>query len=289
MNSVTILAVRKNHAEFGGLKQFAVESTSARVDGMFWRLPVVNVLGFVTGYSYDTADAKPSADALRVMRISDSKTADVYMAAVPDSATPADFEAARNSTTQAASVLPANAIPDVIVEVFGKPNGSNFEHFVFTDVLFGNEKYFLRQVTVDGVVLTAPPATGFDTLAALVTWFNANNASAGTLSNPVGTRLLLVNSTKKKVSLDVYKARFWDSAALPALSSQVYQVAITDDGVVTTYKATTGATNAATLLAELAKSPLAAFGKFSSPSSNLRLASTWVDGTVTVAVTAVAP
>lgn len=286
MDAVIMSCVRKNHHDFGYLKTLSVPSHSAIVDGVFWRVPIVDAKGFVREHEYVAGQVKPSADAAKVLRISDSQSNDQYWAVIPDSAVGApEFEAARASTTLAGSTLATAVIPRAIVEtkVIADEAG-NFVHFTHTTALVGNEKYVLARVSVDGVALVEHTAGGFDTLAALVTWANANNAAAGTFANPSGTKLTITNASQKNISFEVFKAKFWDSAAAPALTGgNVFNITVTVNGVAHKVK---GALTVADTIAIANASSLAAFGKFYSITGNTvaRLLSESPLGTVTVAI-----
>ncbi len=288
MNAIRVNAIRKNHLDFGTPKSMVVMAGSSYVDGIYWRVPLHNAIQQVFDYRYMASELKPSADAVKVFQIADHESQDFVYAIVPDDATLATFEAAREATTADGAALPTVAIPDPIIEVTVLPNNAgSYIHSIFTDALSGNEKYFLSRVSVDGVALTENTAGGFDTLAALVTWADSNNAAAGDFANPAGTQLTLTNSTKKAIHFSVYKAKFWDSGAAPTLSgSNVFTVTVTVNGVVHTYK---GTTLLASTVAGLNASPLAALGKFYVVSTTVRLASTLLTGTVSVAIGQVAP
>lgn len=287
MDAVIISVVRKNHHDFGYLKNMSVPSSTAIVDGVFWRVPVVDAKGFVREHEYVASQLKPMADAAKVLRISDSQSGDQFWAVIPDSAVGfPEFEACRAASTLAAATLATAAITDPIIEttVIADPATGYFVHFLYTDAIVGNEKYVLHRVSVDGVALTEHTAGGFDSLAALVTWADTNNAAAGDFANPSGTKLTLTNSTKKKIAFAVSKKKFWDSAAAPSLTGgNVFNLTVTVNGIIHKVK---GAITVADTIAAANASPLAALGKFYSITGNTvaRLLSASPLGTVTVAI-----
>lgn len=232
-NIVDSLVVRKNNFEYPNGIAEAINCEQATVEGLYWRVPTSSK-GVQTGYDYRVAQAgvaKPTLDSLKVLRVNDGK-GNVYFIAVTDGAATTVFTNLCKACCDDSQVMPAVTIPDPVVEETGCADANgNYNYFSVTRALGAGEKYYLT-ASLNGAALSpAPPPEGFDSLAALETWVEANWGPA--TITIAGTKVTLTTATGTTGSISVGVRSYFESNAPGALASgEKYHVAATLNGTV---------------------------------------------------------
>jgi hypothetical protein len=282
---VTATIVRYNQIEYGSTPRVeAVPADKYKSEGLFWRVPIADGTGILTGYAYTKDAAKPTADSCRVLRVYITNTTDTYWLAVPDDAAPDIFDQLANECCgDTIPAMPAVTVPDVFIEEKPCPDANgNYVYFAITDVAIAPQVYQLQLVANGAVVTPAPPAEGFATLADLVTWATANYGDYGTWTNPALTTKVVLTSAPNSVKpvksgvISITIATSFDSNAAPSLAAgEQFSLVVTADGI--TYPAVTGAALADVVTAAQANAALSTLGQYAAITGNkIRLTSTTV-------------
>ncbi len=293
-NIVISQVVRMNNFEYPNGRSRGIDCNLASMEGFFWRVPYGG--GGCSGgagsiyFKYVaavTGAPKPTPDSLRVLRVRDAQNR-VYMVAVTDTAPDTTFTDICGLCCGGSYVMPAAPIPDPVFEETGCADDTgNYVYFSITAPLAAGDKYYLNASQNGAAFSPAPPADGFDTLAALATWANANWGPASVAV--AGNKVTLTTAAGTTGSISVSQRKYFDSNVPGALAAgQHYHLAATVNGIALT--PIDGAANAAlstVASAANANAAYAAYGTWSvDAAGGIRLLSDTASS-ATVAVTKV--
>lgn len=187
----------------GVSKQIPCESVE--IINSFWKIPVT--LGNrVIGYNYlvATDDTKPQADAVKILRVKDTRDNTEYGFAIVDTdniatSSPAnEFAYLCDGTGGTLPVMPTVTIPIPILQ--SDPASTDTDgttNFVFPFPLNPNGlEYAIPYPWFNGVAPTTPYApSGITTAAQFVTWANSNWSDYGTWASPTTNIVTLASAT----------------------------------------------------------------------------------------------
>lgn len=284
-NIVDSIVVRQGNFDYANGIARAVNCDGIKPEGLYWRQPTSSK-GVGTGWRYRVAQiglAKPSLDSLLTIRVRTLQDEVLYIA-MPDGSATTVFTNLCKVCCGTAQVMPAVTIPDPVIEENGCLIAGNYTYFSVTRALGAGEKYTLT-ASLNGVNLTPLAKTGqpqgFDTLAALQTWVNANwGPSTITLD---GTKVSIVTATGIAGSIQVSVRNYFESNTPGALAGgQHYTANATLNGTAMT--ALVGAADAALstiATAANADATWSSYGTWSVVAGKLRLVS---DTTTTASI-----
>lgn len=176
--------------------------------GEFWAVPTKDD-GIFRGYHFvvRTDNTAPTPDSFKVTRISDRTNGRVYY--VLGTKAQLDASCADDGVTPMplATTIPV-PVPDFYVCM--TESGADDGKWVWTwtaPAKAGADEY-RAHVVVNNVQAVPAASGGHASIAAMITWLNANYAAAGTWSNPSGNIIKLVSTTDKKVGLSIVVGNF---------------------------------------------------------------------------------
>ncbi len=161
--------------------------------GTSWAVPVKTE--YVQGFRYAIQDDAPTFDSIQVFKLTNIQNGDFYWV-VGTQATYFTECAACCDASPAPSMI--STVGDISAEQYAcTTDGTNYDAFFAVETLTSGR--YVSTVSVDGTQLTPHQsyATGSTSLANLITYLNANYASAGTWSNPVANTVRLRTTTGK--------------------------------------------------------------------------------------------
>jgi hypothetical protein len=273
MKIVDVFLVRRNNTEYPYLVPKGMAVDSSRVITTEWRVPVHRD-GIHVGYKYVQAGGvKPSADSVKVLRIEDTASNELFYAAIPDTSDESAWKSAVNACCDTPVAMPAVTLPVIFVEETGCPDAAdsnNYSYFTFTQALVGNQVY-VAYATKNGTPEPALSDSGYASLAALVT--GAAAWTGYTTTNPSGTKILVKSTTALTGSVSVSVRNFFESAADAALvAGHHYTLDATINGVILPQLVGVADGSTTTIAALANANPYwAQFGKYSVVANKIRL------------------
>jgi hypothetical protein len=292
MKQVNIYAVGQNAVQFDYLELIPVNAENSYVAITQWRVPVIEG-GRHAGYKFVADGAKPSDDSVKVLRIHDRTSNDIFYAAIPDSSSAQAWVNAVNACCDEPVDMPAVTLPVIDIEesVCANADG-DLEFFVFTQALVGNQVY-VGNASINGTKQPALSAAGYSSLANFVTGAAAWTGFTGGVTNPAGTKVLakITGPSTATAGLSVEIRNYYESGADAGLTSgNHYTVDATINGVALPQYVGGADVALATVVAALNALPAwARFGVYSVVSNKIRLVAYNNVTSATITLTEVAP
>lgn len=169
--------------------------TAAIVGVDQWAVP--QKTPYFQGFKY-VIGSQPTPDSIACFKLTNSITSDYYIVV----GTVQDYSSACAACCDASPVptLVVTNLPDMAsCQDTCTSDGTNYDAIFAVPETLGGGKYVSR-VQVDGVLVHQQTfAGGSNSIANLVTYLNANAASAGTWSNPDEQAIRLRTTTKKNI------------------------------------------------------------------------------------------
>jgi hypothetical protein len=287
-SSIYARVIRMNNREYDGVVVKNINCGNFKIAGPYWRVPVQDLIyPSQIKFEYrDGSDAKPSADSVRVIRVSDNIGNSDYWAVVGDTQGIEQFTNRCNECCGTETAWPVVAIPAVFIE--DQACSSDAGALVIFTIVDGDApagQVFTPNASFDGVPF-APAASpdGFATVAAFITWAGTNWTGVTWANDAIAsgrkvsfTKAGQTGSHTGSISMEL-KAKFDSNAQSAATKLDVIA-----NGV--TYPRITAADNASLVVAANADAALSLLGTFSVITGNkIRLVSkTVTTATLTLA------
>lgn len=220
-NSVQLLA---------GVVKEAIDCENARVDAMYWLVPVIRNQ-ILQSYRPVLSAAKPTADSVHALRVTDKQSGFVYFIAMADSADATVFTNACNACCDSVTPMPDVVVPEPLLEADSCLDDNDVYNYSYIAPALGAGEVYAVRGSLEGAAFTGEQ-NSFASVAAFQVWAAANWAAYGTWTN-AGQKINLANATKKYGFVKLLRAKTFDSNAPGALTAgQKYVLNVTIDGVV---------------------------------------------------------
>lgn len=178
-------------------KTMPIPTDNVQIGAEYWARPVKR--DFFQGFRYFQGAVAPTFDSIKCFKLTNLLNSQYFYIA----GSIADYTAA------SAACCGTSPVPTMVVTLADiapcqdtcTSDGTNYTAFfaveTLADIAGGR---FVSKVSVDGTLVNQQTfATGSTSIANLITYLNANAASAGTWSNPSGNTIKLVTTLAKSV------------------------------------------------------------------------------------------